>query len=126
MSEPTNDTLHDRRMDDGDNPLHRCTRDPADRRRCGAPASEDRDGPTRELIFRRDERQGLFWLVAAFVFCPCHLPITFGLLSILGVETARHGYIVLAVVLSAMWAAFTCRGLLLLRTSRTDSTCKRC
>ena len=29
----------------------------------------------------RLEKRGMFWVIGAFVFCPCHLPITLSAVS---------------------------------------------
>lgn len=69
------------------------------------------------------ENRGMAWMIGAFVFCPCHLPITLAALSLLlggtaaGAALRGHPYIAGAVV-TALWAAGTWRGYLLIRDAR--------
>ena len=64
--------------------------------------------------------RGIAWLIGAFVICPCHLPLTLGLLATLLAGTAlgaalyRHP-IVAGTVVSLVWLAATWRGVQLLR-----------
>lgn len=69
------------------------------------------------------ENRGMLWMVGAFVFCPCHLPLTLGALAFLlggtaaGVMLREHPYIAAAVVTS-LWIAGTWRGFALVRRAR--------
>ena len=69
------------------------------------------------------ERRGMLWVVGAFVFCPCHLPITLSVLALLlggtaaGALLRAHPYVAAAVV-TALWAAGTWRGFSLIRSAR--------
>lgn len=69
---------------------------------------------------RRMENRGLLWVAGAFVFCPCHLPLTLSALAFLlggtaaGVMLRQHPYIAAAVVTS-LWIAGTWRGFLLVK-----------
>jgi hypothetical protein len=69
---------------------------------------------------RQMENRGMLWMVGAFVFCPCHLPLTLGALALLlggtaaGALLRAHPYIAGAVV-TALWIAGTWRGLILVR-----------
>ena len=70
------------------------------------------------------EIRGLAWVIGAFVFCPCHLPITLGLAaSVLGgtaVGVALRGHpIVAGAIITLVWAAGTWRGLRILRRAET-------
>ena len=73
------------------------------------------------------ENRGMLWIIGAFVFCPCHLPLTLGLLGILlsgtaaGVLLADHWFVAGAIV-SVVWLAGTIRGILYLRQA---SRCER-
>jgi hypothetical protein len=64
----------------------------------------------------------MFWLVAAFLVCPCHLPLTLGLVGLLlagttaGALLQSHPFVAGAVV-TAVWAAGTWRGFYLLRAA---------
>jgi cytochrome c biogenesis protein CcdA len=67
------------------------------------------------------ENRGLAWVVGAFVICPCHLPITLGVLGALLAGTAAgamlRGHIVLAgTAISLAWLAATWHGFRLMRT----------
>lgn len=72
---------------------------------------------------RRMENRGLLWMVGAFVFCPCHLPLTLSVLALLlggtaaGALLRAHPYIAAAIV-TLLWAAGTWRGLLMVRRAR--------
>ena len=69
------------------------------------------------------ENRGMLWMIGAFVFCPCHLPLTLGALALLlggttiGVLLRAHPYIAAAIV-TALWAAGTWRGFALIRAAR--------
>lgn len=66
------------------------------------------------------EARGRWWLIVSFLACPCHLPLTLGLLgavlggTALGVVLREHALLAGAIVASA-WLAGTARGLLLIR-----------
>jgi len=82
------------------------------------------------LVDRRSlERRGRWWLAVSFLFCPCHLPLTLGLLATvfggtaLGALLRDHGWVA-AVVIGATWLAGTARGLLWIRRAeRGELTC---
>ena len=71
----------------------------------------------------RLEKRGMAWMIGAFVFCPCHLPITLGILALLFGGTAAgallraHPYVAGSVV-TLLWAAGTWRGLMLVRSAQ--------
>ena len=60
------------------------------------------------------------WMIGAFVFCPCHLPITLSALALIlggtaaGALLQAHPYVA-GVVVTTLWAAGTWRGILLVR-----------
>jgi len=65
-------------------------------------------------------RRGFAWVLGSFVLCPCHLPLTLGLLATVTAGTTLgallHAHIVLAgVVITTVWALGLWRGLGLLR-----------
>jgi MerE protein len=68
----------------------------------------------------RLERRGMLWMIGAFVFCPCHLPITLSVLALLFGGTAAgallraHPYVA-ATVVTLLWIAGTWRGLVLVK-----------
>ena len=65
----------------------------------------------------------MLWVIGAFFFCPCHLPITLSVLALLlggtaaGALLRAHPYIAGAVT-TAIWASGTWRGFSLLRSAR--------
>ena len=69
------------------------------------------------------ENRGMAWMIGAFIFCPCHLPITLGALALLlggtavGALLAAHPYIA-GVIVTVLWAAGTWRGYQLIRRAR--------
>ena len=72
----------------------------------------------------RLENRGMMWVAGAFVFCPCHLPITLSILALLlggtgaGVALRAHPYLAGAVV-TTLWIAGTWRGFNLIRSARS-------
>jgi mercuric ion transport protein len=71
----------------------------------------------------RLETRGLVWLVASFVVCPCHLPLTLALAGLLLAGTAAGALLqshplAAGVLVTAVWAAGTWRGFHLLRAAR--------
>ena len=75
---------------------------------------------------RRTERRGAAWIIASFIFCPCHLPLTLAagatVLSgtVVGVWWSGHPYIVGAVV-TGLWVAGTWRGVSYLRSANAPA-----
>lgn len=72
---------------------------------------------------RQLEHRGMAWMIGAFVFCPCHLPITLTVLGMLlggtaaGALLSAHPYIA-GTVVSILWVAGTWRGLSLVRSAQ--------
>lgn len=66
------------------------------------------------------ERRGRKWMALSFLACPCHLPLTIGILltvfggSTLGVLLRDHSLIA-GLLITSVWIAGTARGLLLVR-----------
>lgn len=66
------------------------------------------------------ERRGRRWLAWSFLFCPCHLPLTLGILAAvlggtaLGALLRDHVWLAGGVITTA-WVAGTARGFLLIR-----------
>lgn len=86
-------------------------------------APEPAPEPVPDCVRRSTENRGMVWVVAAFVICPCHLPLTLGLAATLLAGTAVGsmvaGHPVLAgVVITLAWAAATWRGVRLMRSAR--------
>ena len=74
---------------------------------------------------RRLENRGMAWMIGAFVFCPCHLPITLSVLAFIAGGTAAGAWLreypyVAATVVTLLWAAGTWRGLALVRRARAS------
>jgi cytochrome c biogenesis protein CcdA len=71
----------------------------------------------------RLENRGMAWVAAAFVFCPCHLPITLAVLGLLfggtaaGALLSDHPYIA-GLTVTLLWVAGTWRGFSLLRSAQ--------
>jgi cytochrome c biogenesis protein CcdA len=76
-----------------------------------------------EATAGRLEKRGMAWMIGAFVFCPCHLPITLSALALLLGATAAgallraHPYVA-GIVVTILWIAGTWRGLLLVRRAQ--------
>jgi len=71
----------------------------------------------------RLETRGVFWLIAAFLFCPCHLPLTLGLFGLLLAGTAVGALVqghplAVGALVTAVWVAGTWRGFHLLNAAR--------
>ena len=69
------------------------------------------------------ENRGMAWMIGAFIFCLCHLPITLAALALLlggtaaGVVLRAHPYWA-ATIVTLLWAAGTWRGYRLIRSAR--------
>lgn len=71
------------------------------------------------------ERRGFAWVMGSFVLCPCHLPLTLGLLVTVTAGTAfgallREHIVVAGVVTTTAWAFGLWRGL---RSLRQPAVC---
>ncbi|MFB9992658.1 hypothetical protein ACFFLM_11835 [Deinococcus oregonensis] len=72
--------------------------------------------PTSEALTRHGRR----WVILSFIICPCHLPITLGILTTVLAGTAAglwlHQHLLLSsLIVAVTWAFGTTRGLLLIR-----------
>ncbi len=70
---------------------------------------------------------GLAWVAGAFLFCPCHLPITLavaaGVLSGTAAGVALRAHPIIAgAIITAVWAAGTWRGFYLM--AQAEKGCK--
>jgi cytochrome c biogenesis protein CcdA len=69
------------------------------------------------------ENRGMVWVMAAFVFCPCHLPITFAVLGLMlggtagGALLIAHPYLA-GTAVTLLWVAGTWRGFSLIRSAQ--------
>ena len=74
----------------------------------------------------RSGRSGLAWIIGAFVFCPCHLPLTLAAIGIvlggtaIGAAIREYQWVALGVT-TAAWAIGTWRGFHLVRTIRSGT-----
>ena len=77
-------------------------------------------GPAAAPSAPAAERRGRWWLAVSFLFCPCHLPLTLGLLAgvfggtALGALLRDHAWVAGSVI-AATWLAGTARGLVWIR-----------
>jgi hypothetical protein len=76
----------------------------------------------------KTQRQGMAWVLGSFVFCPCHLPLTLGLLAVIFSGTAlgavvTHYSIIAGVVITLIWASGTWYGFRKLRASQKTVAC---
>jgi MerE protein len=76
-----------------------------------------------EATAGRLEKRGMMWVIGAFVFCPCHLPITLSVLAMLlgstatGVALRAHPFIA-GTIVTMLWIAGTWRGFRLVRAAK--------
>lgn len=69
------------------------------------------------------ENRGMAWMIGAFVFCPCHLPITLAALALLlggtaaGALLRAHPYIA-GIAVTLLWGAGTWRGLVWVKRAK--------
>jgi hypothetical protein len=86
--------------------------------------------PACALAPEQAHRRGVAWIIGAFVFCPCHLPITLWVVAALLSGTAAgalvlgHPYLSGAALL-AVWLAGTLHGFNLMRRARLDTYTRR-
>ncbi len=78
------------------------------------------DGDPNGPISVELERRGRAWLLWAFLFCPCHLPLTLGVLVALAGGTALGGVLrehafAAGAIVTITWLAGTGYGLSLIR-----------
>ena len=71
------------------------------------------------------EKRGRLWLIVSFLACPCHLPLTLGILVVvlggtaLGAAVRDHALLA-GVIITAVWLAGTGRGLWLIRQAERN------
>lgn len=85
--------------------------------------SSDRADPQAASVPLPLERRGQRWIFGSFAFCPCHLPLTLGILvTVFGGTATGAGlrdHVVLAgAVITAAWVAGTWRGFRLVRLAQ--------
>jgi cytochrome c biogenesis protein CcdA len=76
------------------------------------------------------DRRGIAWIIGSFVLCPCHLPITLGIvvavLSGTAIGALLRGHLYIAgAILSITWLAGTLHGFNLMRRARIESYTSR-
>jgi mercuric ion transport protein len=69
------------------------------------------------------ERRGRRWILGSLLLCPCHLPVTLGILAAVTAGTAlgaflRDNLVLAGLVITAAWLAGTARGFLLVRMAK--------
>lgn len=89
------------------------------------PAPAEGSGRPRRAATTDLERRGRWWLLASFLACPCHLPITLAVLgTVLGGTAAgvalREHTLIAGLLIAAVWIAGTGRGLLLVRRAERE------
>jgi hypothetical protein len=115
IEQPTNDGSHDYESPHRSVSIVSCS-DGRCRGVAAAPPTDSFDAAS----LRHGTARGLLWIGGGFLFCPCHLPFTLWALATLFAGTAAeavlHDHVVAAsIVISAIWAAATWRGVRLLR-----------
>jgi MerE protein len=85
--------------------------------------------PTQALVAPALERRGRMWLLWSFLLCPCHLPLSLGMLGAVlagtsaGAVLRDHAWVA-GTLLTVTWVAGTGYGFHLIRRSqRADGTC---
>ena len=65
----------------------------------------------------------MVWVMGAFIFCPCHLPITLAVLGLLlggtaaGAQLGAHPYVA-GTAVTLLWVSGTWRGFSLIRSAQ--------
>ena len=85
---------------------------------------------TCSLTPEQADRRGIAWIVGSFVLCPCHLPITLGVLAAVLSGTAAGALIyahvyVTGAVMAILWLAGTLQGFRLMQRARVDAYTNR-
>ena len=79
---------------------------------------------------RAVENRGIAWVLGAFVFCPCHLPLTLWILAsvfagtAIGVLISEH-VVIAGVLVTSVWVIASWRGMWLMRRAETQRACER-
>jgi len=74
------------------------------------------------------QRHGIAWVMGSFLFCPCHLPLTLGLLAAIFGGTALGAFVVhysllAGGVITLLWVTGTWYGFRKLRSTRSAVAC---
>ena len=81
--------------------------------------------PVQQASSAKQQRRGIIWVLSSFVFCPCHLPLTLGLLAallggtVLGAVVLRYS-IAVGTITTLVWLVGTWYGF---RQMRSRTTC---
>lgn len=72
----------------------------------------------------RRQKRGIAWVVGSFIFCPCHLPLTLGLVAAIFGGTALGGLVLhyslfAGAIITLLWAVGTWYGFRQLRARQT-------
>ncbi len=94
------------------------------------PQQERPTSPSLARNQSKNQRQGMLWVLGSFLFCPCHLPLTLGLLAAILGGTALgavvvHYSLITGVIITLIWAAGTWYGFRKLRSTSTCAIPKR-
>lgn len=78
-----------------------------------------------KLTATQAENRGLAWVIASFVLCPCHLPITLWWMALVLSGTAagallRGHPVVAGLIVTVLWLAGTWRGVRYFLMARAD------
>lgn len=71
---------------------------------------------------QKQQKRGILWIIGSFALCPCHLPLTLGLLATLLGGTAFgaffiHNLLLAGIGITLLWAAGTWYGFRHLRST---------
>ncbi len=88
------------------------------------PAQEEHQ--TTSPSQNKAQRHGIVWIMGSFLFCPCHLPLTLGLLAAIFGGTALgavlvHYSLIAGIVITSIWATGTWYGFRKLRATSTTA-----
>ena len=75
---------------------------------------------------RKQQNKGIAWVLTSFIFCPCHLPITLGILAAIFGGTALGAFfirysILAGTIITLIWLAGTWYSFRLLRAKSTTA-----
>ncbi len=73
-------------------------------------------------VSNKEQKRSILWIIGSFAICPCHLPLTLGLLATMLGGTAFgaffvHNIVFAGVGITLLWAAGTWYGFRKLRST---------